>query len=82
MLQYRSYSKLVIKKVKNSVPWTYVINDFIWEEINGTFYKNELQKANQKKFRTENIIKRKCDKLYVKWKGYNKPFNSWVNKKT
>ena len=43
----------VIKKVKNTVPWTYVINDLNGEEIAGTFYKNELQKTNQKKFRVE-----------------------------
>ena len=33
----------VIKKVKNTVPWTYVINDFNGEEIIGTFYGKELQ---------------------------------------
>ena len=33
-----------------------------------TFYKNELQKINQKEFRVEKVIKRKEDKLYVKWK--------------
>ena len=33
----------VIKKVKNTVPWTYVINDLNGEEIIGTFYKKELQ---------------------------------------
>ena len=27
----------VIKKVKNAVPWTYIISDFNWEEIAGTF---------------------------------------------
>ena len=37
----------VIKKVKNTVPWTYVINDLNGEEITGTFYKRELQKTNQ-----------------------------------
>ena len=36
------------KKNKNTVPQTYVINDFISEEVIGTFYKNELQEANQK----------------------------------
>ena len=49
----------VIKKVKNTVPWTYVINDVNGEEIVGTFYKNELQKTNQKEFRIEKVIKRK-----------------------
>ena len=38
----------VIKKVKNTVPWTYVINDLNGEEIIGTFYEKELQGTNQK----------------------------------
>ena len=59
----------VIKKVENSVPWTYVISDHQGEQIFGTFYKKELQKTNQKDFRVEKLIKRKGDKLYVKWKG-------------
>ena len=63
------------------MPWTYVISDLNGEEIVGTFYKNELQQTNQKKFIVENIIKRKSNKLYVKWKGYNNYFNSWINKK-
>ena len=32
----------IIKKIKNTVPWTYVINDLTGEEIVGTFYENEL----------------------------------------
>ena len=71
----------VIKKVKNTVPWTYVINDLNGEEIIGTFYEKELQKTNQKEFRIEKVLKRKCDKLYVKWKGYDNLFNSWIVKK-
>ena len=71
----------VIKKVKNTVPWTYVINDLNGEEIIGTFYKKELQKTNQQKFRIEKIIKKKGDKLCVKQKGYNNSFNSWIDKK-
>ena len=71
----------VIKKVKNTVPWTYDINDLNNEEIIGSFYEKELQKTNQKEFRIEKILKRKGDKLYVKWKGYDNSFNSWINKK-
>ena len=43
----------VIKKAKNTVPWTYVINDLNSEEIMGTFYEKELQKTNQEEFRIE-----------------------------
>ena len=43
--------------------------------------KKELQKANQKKFGIEKVLKRTGEKLYVKWKGYNNSFNSWINKK-
>ena len=39
--------------VKNTVPWTYVINDLNGEETTGSFYEKELQKTNQKEFRTE-----------------------------
>ena len=58
----------------------YVINDLNGEEIR-TFYENELQKTNQQEFRIEKVIKRKGDKLYVKWKGYDNLFNSWIDKK-
>ena len=40
-----------------------------------------MQKPNQKEFKIEKVIKRKCDKLYVKWKGYKNFFNGWLDKK-
>ena len=61
----------IIKIVKNTVPWTYVINDLNGEEIMGIFYGKELQKTNEEEFRIEKVIKRKDDKIYVKWKGYD-----------
>ena len=71
----------VIKEMKNAVPWTYVINDLNDEEIIGTFYEKELQKANQEVFKIEKVIKKKGNKLHVKWKGYDNSFNSWIDKK-
>ena len=62
------------------MPWTYIISDLNGEEFVGSFYE-KLQKTNQKEFRIENVIKRKGNKLYVKWKGYNSSFNSWIDKK-
>ena len=38
-------------------------------------------KKNQKEFRKEKVIKRKGSKLCVKCKGYDKLFNSWIEKK-
>ena len=70
----------VIKKVKNTIPWTYVINDLNGEKITGTFYEKELQRTNQEEFRIEKVIRRKGDKLYVKCKGHNNSFNSWIEK--
>ena len=40
-----------------------------------------MQKTNQKDFRIEEVIKRKGNKLYVKWKGYNNSFDRWIDKK-
>ena len=71
----------VITKIKNTVQWTYGINDLNGEEIIGSFYEKELQKTNQKEFGIEKVIKRKGDKLYVKWKSYDNLFNSWIDKK-
>ena len=41
----------VIKKNKNTVRWTYVINDLNGKEIIGTFFEKELQNTNQQEFR-------------------------------
>ena len=71
----------VVTKVHSTVPWSYLINDLNGEEIKGSFYEKELQKTNQKEFRIEKAIKKKGDKLYVKWKGYNNSFNSSIDKK-
>ena len=58
-----------------------VINGLNGEEIIGTFYEKELQKTNKQEFRIEKLIKKKGDKLSVKWKGYDSLFNSWIDKK-
>ena len=71
----------VVSTIKDTVPWTYAISDLNGELITGSFYEKELQKTTQEKFRIEKVLKRKRDKLYVKWKGYDNSFNSWINKK-
>ena len=57
------------------------ISDLKGEETAGTIHEKDFQKANQKEFRAEKVIKRKGHKRYVKWKGYDSSFNSIINKK-
>ena len=45
------------------------------------FTKKNCKKTNQKEFRVEKVIKRKGNKLYFKWKGYNSSSKSWIDKK-
>ena len=58
----------MIKKVRNIMPWTHVIEDLFGEEIVRTSYENKL------------LIK-SGDKLYVKRKSYVNSFNNWIDKK-
>ena len=55
-----------------------VISDFYEKELKR---KKKENKTNQQEFRIEKVIKRKGDKLLVKWKGYDNSFNSLINKK-
>ena len=52
-----SEKMFVIKKVKNTVPWTYVINDLNGEKIVETFCEKDLQQTNQQEFSVEEVIK-------------------------
>ena len=73
--------EIFIVKKRQTVPWTYIISDLNGQDITGNFYEKELQKTNPEEFRIEKILKRKESKLFVKWKGYNNSFNSWIDKK-
>ena len=61
----------------------YKLKDMNDEIIEGSFYEKELQKTKNTtgEYIIEKIFKTKNDKLFVKWRGYNNSFNSWINKK-
>ena len=71
----------VIKKVKNTVSWTYVISDLNGDKIVELFYEKGSQKPNQKDFKVEKVTKKKGSKLYLKCEGCDIFFNSCIDKK-
>ena len=71
---------MVCRGSKKSVFLTYVIEDINAVEISKKLYQTDLQKTNQTKVRVGKEIKRKNDKLRIKWKSYDNSFNSWIYK--
>ena len=73
----------VIYDIKHSnVPY-YYLKDLSNKKLDGTFYEQKLQKTKQDDLCTiEKILKTNKDKIYVKWRGYDNSFNSWINKNT
>ena len=71
-----------VDTVKSTQPITYTLVDTKGEKIHGTFYEQELQKTKQEIYRIEKVIKKRkrngIQEVYVKWKGYNNSFNSWI----
>lgn len=69
-----------IKKVNNTIPVTYTIEDLKQQPILGCFYEQELQKTKYHDvYLIEKVIRKKGNKLFVKWLGLNE--NSWIDKK-
>ena len=65
------------QKFQLTIPVTYKITDYNGEEIQGSFYEQEIQKTKQDIFMIEKIIKQEGNKSIVKWLGYHDSFNSW-----
>ena len=60
-------------------PITYKLEDLNGEEIQGSFYEQELQKSRQQVYRIEKVLKKLGNKVYVQWAGYVESFNSWID---
>ena len=71
-----------ISKIQLTIAVTYKIADYNEEEIQGSFYEQELQMTSQDTFRIEKVLKKQGDKSLLKWVGYPKSFNSWIATKT
>lgn len=69
----------VIQEILPTSPVTYRIRDLADEPITGSFYEQQMQKAMQDTFRIEKVIRKRKDRVLVKWKGYPDKFNSWLS---
>ena len=72
----------IISKIQLTIPVTYKITGYNGEEIQGSFYEQELRKTLQSTFRIERVLNRQGDKCLVKWMVYPNSFNSWIDTKT
>ena len=70
-----------IFKIQLTIPVTYKITDDNEDEIQGSFYEQEIQKISQGAFRIKKVLKRQGDKCLVKCMGYPKSFNSGIDTK-
>lgn len=70
-----------VTMVKQTNPPTYYIQDKYKQNILGAFYEYELQICKfPDLYLIEKVIKRKGNKLFVKWLGLKDEENSWVDK--
>ena len=60
----------IIDKIQYTNPITYKIKDLNGEETKGSFYEQELSKAEKRNYKKKQVL--------VKWKGYSDDFNSWI----
>lgn len=69
-----------ITKVLATKPTVYRIKDLADEEIDGAFYREQLQKTNQSVYRIDRIVRKRprTNEVLVKWSGYPDKFNSWI----
>ena len=73
----------VVSEKLSTIPTTYRVKDMVDEQIDGTFYHQELQLVRveqDKVYTVERILKKrkrgKKIKYFVKWKGYGDKFNT------
>lgn len=70
-----------IIKVRLTTPITYLLQDQSGQNIQGTFYTEELLKTKYPDvYLIEKVIKAKGKQLLVKWLGFDNSHNSWINK--
>ena len=67
-----------IDQILPTNPITYKLRDLMGEEIQGSWYEQQLKLTDQNTFRVEKVLRKKKDQAFVKWSGYPTKFNSWI----
>ena len=68
-----------VRKIrKDTDPIVYELRDLADEDVEGTFYKEQLQKTQQEIYRVDKIVRKRGNEVLVKWSGYPEKFNSWM----
>ena len=67
-----------VSDAMKTTPTVYHIKDLAGEEIDGTFYREQLQKTEQSMYRLDRIVRKRRNEVLVKWSGYPDKFNSWI----
>ena len=60
----------VIDQILPTYPVTYRIHDLADEPLVGSFYEQQLQKTTQNTFHIEKVLRKRKEKVLLKWKGY------------
>ena len=82
-----SHELFTIVRRNSGIPYSYQLQDYNKEALEGAFYEPELQAvAVPSSFPIERIIRTRRVKgrtqYFVKWLGYSDKFNSWVDEVT
>ena len=68
-----------VSDVVPSRPTTYRLEDLMGENLEGSFYAEQLKATKQKIFRIEKVIRKRDGRALVRWAGYDSKFDSWIS---
>ena len=79
-LPHWSTEIFTVRKVQQTVPHTYLLQDLNGAPISGSFYREQMQKTQfVNDYLVERVVRKRGDRLFVKWLGFPPEHNSWIN---
>ena len=79
MLLYDNFT--IMLRYSEKLSFSQFVRDYQNKPTSGSFYEEEIEKVkNPDIYLIEKVLKKRGNELYVKWLGFNKSHNSWINK--